>query len=250
MIASGRLSVTLDSGADACLPARVKSPLTRYEIAPGCSSTIAGRSCKSAAGALFSITIGATANGPARPAAQAMANLILNAINIASSICLLAGRRRIAGALLSSVGLRSRDFRRRLHLGHQVVVPLAFDLEVGGGAELDGLDQVVRDVGVDTRLLEGVECRARGPAPDEPGLKTGFRAVGELPGFPDVVAVAADQMRAAVAVGLRMHDKDGLADVGRQCVLAGESPDLAVEHDMRRRQLAHQLDGFVVGISG
>src|SRR5215204_696930 len=40
----------------------------------------------------------------------------------------------------------ARDIRGGLYLSHQVVVPLAFDLEVGGGAELDGLDQIVGDV--------------------------------------------------------------------------------------------------------
>src|SRR5688572_12176363 len=51
----------------------------------------------------------------------------------------------------------SSDRARSLNLRHQVVVPLAFDLEVGSGAQFDGLDEVVVDVGVDPRLQEGVE---------------------------------------------------------------------------------------------
>src|SRR3954469_17604014 len=103
-----------------------------------------------------------------------------------------------AGASSSSVG---RDFRRRLHLSHQVVVPLAFDHEVSGGAELDGLDQVMRDVGVDAGLQERVERGASGSAADEPGFKTCFGTIRELAGFPDVVAMATDQMRSAIAIG-------------------------------------------------
>ena len=75
---------------------------------------------------------------------------------------------------LVSVRSWPRDIRGRLHLGHQVVVPLAFDLEVGGGAELDGLDQVVGDVGVDAGLQERVERGTGGAAADEPGLETGL----------------------------------------------------------------------------
>src|SRR5262245_39232229 len=45
----------------------------------------------------------------------------------------------------------------RLHLAHQVVVPRALDLEMRGGAELDGLDHVVIDVAIDAGLEEFVE---------------------------------------------------------------------------------------------
>src|SRR5579883_406018 len=103
--------------------------------------------------------------------------------------------------LYSLVGRRGRNFGRRLHLGHQVVVPLALDLEVGGGTEIGGLDQVMRDIGVDARLQELVPrspCRA---ATDEPGLEPGLRRVTELAGLPDIIAMAADQMRTAVAIG-------------------------------------------------
>src|SRR5450759_4307049 len=138
-----------------------------------------------------------------------------------------------------SVGLGRRDFRRRFYLGHQVVVPLAFDLEVRGGAEYGGLDQVVRDIGVDAGLLERVERGSCRTATDEPGLQAGFRRVGELAGLPDVVAMAADQMRSAVAIGLLVYDQHGLSDIGGQGVLAGQRADLAVEYDMGWRQRAH-----------
>src|SRR3954469_14127859 len=102
------------------------------------------------------------------------------------------------GASSSSV---SRDFRGGRHLGHQVVVPFAFDLEVSGGAELDRLDQVMGDVGVDAGLEERVERGPSGSAADKPGFQTCFGTIRELAGFPDVVAMATDQMRSAIAIG-------------------------------------------------
>src|SRR2546430_11696385 len=65
-------------------------------------------------------------------------------------------------------------------LFRSVVVPGALDLEVRGRAELDGLDEVVRHVGVDAGLAERVERRAHRAAADEPGLQPGLRRVGEL----------------------------------------------------------------------
>src|SRR5436190_14674067 len=101
-----------------------------------------------------------------------------------------------------SVRVGRRNLGRRLHLGHQVVVPLAFHLEMGGGAELDGLDQVMRDIGVDAGLQELVGRSTRGAAADEPGLQPRLRRIGEFSCLPDIVAMAADQVWAAVAVGL------------------------------------------------
>lgn len=51
---------------------------------------------------------------------------------------------------------------------HQAVVPLTRHLEMGGRAQFEGFDKVVVDIGVDAGLLEGVECRARRAAGDEP----------------------------------------------------------------------------------
>jgi hypothetical protein len=94
------------------------------------------------------------------------------------------------------------DRLRRLHLFHQVVVPLALDPEVRGGAKLDSLDEIMRDVGVDAGLTERIERRAGRSTADEPGLQAGFGRIGELAGFPNVVAVTSDEMRTGIAVGL------------------------------------------------
>src|SRR5689334_11287346 len=88
-----------------------------------------------------------------------------------------------------------RDRLRRRDLLHQVVIPLAFDLDVGGCAEFHGLNQVVCYIGVKTRLFERVERRTCRAASDEPGLEIGFRTIGELSALPDVIAMTADQMR-------------------------------------------------------
>ena len=51
----------------------------------------------------------------------------------------------------------------------------------------------------------------------------------------------ANQMRAAVAVGLRMHEQHCLALCSRQGIVAGQRTHLAVEHYMRRDQPVHHL---------
>ena len=56
--------------------------------------------------------------------------------------------------------LVKRDRAGRGDLLHEVLVPLAFHLDVGAGAEFDRLDQVVVDVGVDAGLAESVESGA------------------------------------------------------------------------------------------
>ena len=71
----------------------------------------------------------------------------------------------------------------RLHLSHQVVVPYALDLEVGGGAKLEGFDHIMVDVGGHARLAELVEGRAGRAAPDEPSLKASQRGVRETSGL-------------------------------------------------------------------
>src|SRR3954470_15537567 len=159
----------------------------------------------------ISATSGATAIGPASPAAQASSSFSLNAI---SMVVPQEKGPVITGPSSRLVGVGGRDIGRGLHLRHQIVVPLAFDLEVRGGAEVGGLDQIVRNIGVDAGLHELVQRSARRAAADEPGLEPRLRRVGELAGLPDIIALAADQMRTAVAVGLRMHDQHVLADIG------------------------------------
>src|SRR6476659_6930701 len=57
-----------------------------------------------------------------------------------------------------------RDGSRSADLLHQVVVPLAFHLEVRGCSELHGFNQIMRHIGVDAGLLECVERSAGRPA--------------------------------------------------------------------------------------
>src|SRR5215831_14685505 len=179
---------------------------------PGLSSMISCAACGWPC-AEKSETRGATASGPARPAAQASMSFSLKAISMAASQGKeeraggeAAPRRdgfaivpwlflehdllrktgsHFSGSCALSVG-HGRDVRGRFHLGHQIVVPLAFNLEVRGGAELGRLDQIVRDIGVDAGLQELVHrspCRA---ASDEPGLEPGLGNVAELAGLPDI----------------------------------------------------------------
>jgi hypothetical protein len=52
---------------------------------------------------------------------------------------------------------------------HEVIVSCALDLEMGGRAEFHCLDEIVSHVGVDARLPEGIQGRARRAAADQPG---------------------------------------------------------------------------------
>src|SRR5205085_712851 len=63
---------------------------------------------------------------------------------------------------------------------HQVIVPVALDLEVRRSTLLEGFDEVVVHVCVDTRLVERVERCACRAARYEPGFLVEFRRVSEL----------------------------------------------------------------------
>src|SRR5690349_21056265 len=56
-----------------------------------------------------------------------------------------------------SADLLSRDRAGRSDLLHEILVPLAFHLNVSAGAEFDRLDQIVIDIGVDAGFAERVE---------------------------------------------------------------------------------------------
>src|SRR6185436_14696666 len=123
------------------------------------------------------------------------------------------------GHRVGGADLVKRDRAGRSDLLHEVLVPLALHLDVGAGAELDRLDQVVVDVGVDAGFAESVERGAGRAAANEPGLKVLLRRIVELAGLPDIVAMPANQMRPGIAVGLRMYEHDGLADLRGHRVL-------------------------------
>src|SRR5262245_33703813 len=209
---------------------------------PGGSATISGTPAPCRASVTGSMD-GATdtANGAARLAAVNAA-FSLSANSMAAS----QGRGDLPGPadrLVASADaggalrfgkradLRVGDGLRRLHLHHQVVAPVALDLEVGGGATLDGRDKAMVYVGIAAGLPEAVQACACRPAANEPGFQIGLRTIRKLAGLPPVVAMPADEVRTRVTIGLRVHDQHGLADLCRQGVLAGERADLAVEHD-------------------
>src|SRR5436190_21304659 len=163
------------SGAAAGLPSREKSPASRYWngfAAISVISEFAYRLSRGPTGVIVS------AIGLAR-AAAVIAALIFIASSMVNppviAACGFFGRPRRSLSCrhcgISRAGLAGQDRAGRLYLLHEVVVPFALDLEVGGSAEFDGLDQVMVDVSVDTGLPERVErstCRA---ATNEPGLE-------------------------------------------------------------------------------
>src|SRR5690606_4379768 len=122
-----------------------------------------------------------------------------------------------------------------LDLCHQPIIPLAIHDDVAGGTHFR-FDQVVVEVGINTRLAEGVECHPGRATPHEPGFEVLQRRVVELAGFPYPVPVATNQVRTGVTVGLRMDQQDRLANAGSQGVLAGQGTDPAVEDHVARDQ--------------
>src|SRR4051812_17297928 len=123
------------SGASAGLPSREKSPASRYGKGFAAISVIS-EFTGGATGAIVS------AIGLARTAA------VIAALSfMASSMGRSSGHRGLQQSLQATrslsglnhrgrrAGLAGRDRSGRLHLLHQVVVPFAFDLEVGAGAE-------------------------------------------------------------------------------------------------------------------
>ena len=148
---------------------------------------------------------------------------------------------------LREVGFLFLDGARGDGLFHQVVVPFAIDFDGHQRAEVDGFDEVVREVGVYAGLLEGVHrspCRAGG---DDPGFQVLRRLVGEVAAFPDVVAVSADEVRVGLAVGLRVVDHQGFANFRGGRVFAGVCAFAVAKGDVGGNQAVH--DDFVVGIA-
>src|SRR5579883_1884429 len=169
--------------------------------------------------------IGSRAGGRSYPAPASQASGVSAAAIVAAPLARTANdmiEPRKGCAAAASVRTRTRRVEKtrrraadrpwRANLLHQVVVPLPPHLDMRGGAELDRFDQIVRDIGVEAWLAERVERRAGRAAADEPGLQILFRRIGELAALPDIIAMAADNMRTAVAIGLAVDEQDRLAD--------------------------------------
>src|SRR5262245_10836903 len=193
MIMSGFSMRTVRSGGATGRRSREKSPAGRCSTAPGDSVTMPGAAPDAAMVSSTGAPVGASSGAATAMAASPV--LSLSAIHMAfleRGGLPETGRPRWSSPV--SVGgadrrrqrphLRRRDRLGRLHLHHQVVVPVAFDLEMRGGAEFDRLDEVMRHVGVDAGLQELVQRGPRRSAADEPGLEVDLRAVGELAGLP------------------------------------------------------------------
>src|SRR5258708_32320963 len=103
--------------------------------------------------------------------------------------------RHHSGRGFGSTELVRRDRARRRYLFHQVLVPLALDLDMGGGAEFDRLDQIVVHIRINAGFAERVERGARRAAADEPGLEILLRRVVVLCRLPNTIAAYAAYVR-------------------------------------------------------
>ena len=97
-------------------------------------------------------------------------------------------------------------------------------------------------VHVSARLADGGDRRAGGSGGDDPCLQASLRRIGEAAALPDVVAVAADQVRIRLAICLRMDDQDVIAHIGRELAVALQRAGHAVEHDVGRDEGLHGLE--------
>ena len=77
---------------------------------------------------------------------------------------------------------------------HQIIVPGAGYFDVRGSAQIDGLDQIVIDVGIDAGLAEGINRRYGRATANEPGFLITQRRAVELAGFPDQITMTADKV--------------------------------------------------------
>src|SRR3984893_4101617 len=140
----------------------------------------------------------------------------------------------------------------RTHLFHQIIVPLAFNLEMRHRAELHRFDEIVTEIGVNARLTKSIESGSRASTPNEPRLEVFFWWVVEFAGLPHIIAMATDEMRPAIAVRLGVNNQHGFADLRLESILARERADLALENNMRGNELAHEFErlGKVIACVG
>src|SRR5450631_3761429 len=131
---------------------------------------------------------------------------------------------------------------RRAHLLHQIVVPLAFNLEMRQRAKFHRLNEHVIEININTRLTKSIESRSGASTPNEPGLEALFRRIVEFARLPHIIAMAADEMRPAIAVRLGVNNQHGFADLRLQGILARKRANLAFENNMRGNQLAHEFE--------
>ena len=93
-----------------------------------------------------------------------------------------------------------QDWGGLLDLGHQIIVPFTFNLEMSDRSFQERLNQVVIDVGIKSRLPERVDSGAGRTPGNGPGFKPGLRRISERAGRPDIVTMTTDKVRARVAV--------------------------------------------------
>ena len=98
-------------------------------------------------------------------------------------------------------------------------------------AELHRFDKIVTEIGVNARLTKSIEGGSRASAPNEPRLEVLFWRIMETARLPHIIAMAADEMRPAIAVRLGVNNQHGFADLRLKSILARERADLAFENN-------------------
>jgi hypothetical protein len=73
-------------------------------------------------------------------------------------------------------------------------------------AEFHRFYKIVTEVGVNARLTKRIESRSRTSPTNEPRLEVFCRWVMECTRFPNIITMATDEMRPAIAVDLGVND--------------------------------------------
>ena len=135
------------------------------------------------------------------------------------------------------------DVARLYDLIHQFVVPFALGFENGLGVIQERLNQVVGEIDICPRLTDGVNGGPGGPGRDVPGLQVQGWWVVEAAAFPDIVAMAANQVWVRLPVGLSVDDEHIFTHPGGQLPVALQRPGNAVENDVGRDEGPHGPPG-------
>ena len=103
--------------------------------------------------------------------------------------------------------MRGVIFDRRSNLFDQVITPFTAHRYLGGVPEITRLNQIVVHAGANPGLQEFMKHRTGRASTDEPCFRIAFQRAIETAGLPDKIAIPAYQVRAGIAVGLRMHEQ-------------------------------------------
>src|SRR5438445_13783381 len=107
------------------------------------------------------------------------------------------------------------------------------------------LDQVMAQVYIEPGLLEVIQRGPCGTTRDKPGFLSLYGRIGKLAALPYQIAVAANQVRPGITVGLGVNEQYLLAHFSLECIVSRQSTHCAIEDDMGRDESLGQFEHFM-----